>query len=69
MNATTANSGARYTWLGFALGLVSMAALVVAGLIKGNVGMVVMASSTAAALAAAWSATAMAVKKKAAPGA
>ncbi|WP_425865174.1 hypothetical protein [Arthrobacter sp. TWP1-1] len=72
MNATTnaaaRNNGTRYQWMGFAMGLVCMAALFIAGLVKGNAGMVVMASSAAAALAAAWSASATFAKKKAAAG-
>lgn len=62
-NAAARNNGSRYMWIGFAMGLACMAALFIAGLVRGSAGMVVMASSTAAALAATWSATATAAKK------
>ncbi len=59
-------NSARYLWIGFAMGLACMAALFIAGLVKGNVGMTVMASSTAAVLGATWTSTTVAMKKKAA---
>lgn len=61
----TKNSGARYLWIGFTMGLACMAALFIAGLITGNAGMTVMASSTAAVLGAVWTSTAAAAKKAA----
>lgn len=61
-----ASNGARFMWMGFAMGLACMAALFIAGLATGSSGMVVMASSSAAALGAAWSATSSAARKKAA---
>lgn len=68
-NTATRNNGTRYMWLGFAMGLACMAALFIAGLVKGSAGMVVMASSTAAILAGTWSATAVTAKKKVAASA
>ena len=65
-HAAARNNGTRHMWIGFAMGLACMAALFIAGLAQGSAGMVVMASSTAAALAAAWSATATAARRKAA---
>lgn len=62
-------NNALYMKLGFLMGLACMAALFIAGLVKGNVGMVVMASSMAAMLGAVWSSTSAAMKKKAAAAA
>ncbi len=72
-------NGARFMWMGFALGLACMAALFsaglatgmaglatgMAGLATGSAGLVVMASSAAAALGAAWSAASSASGKAA----
>lgn len=52
--------------IGMTMGLACMAALFIAGLIKGNAGMVVMASSCAALLGATWASTGATAKKKAA---
>lgn len=60
------NDGSRYMWLGFVAGLLCMVALVMAGIVTESAGMIVMASSVAAVLAATWSSTAVALKKKAA---
>lgn len=52
--------------IGMAMGLACMVALFVAGLVKGNAGMLVMAASAAAVLGATWASTSAAARKKAA---
>ncbi|MET4004734.1 multidrug efflux pump subunit AcrB [Arthrobacter sp. UYCu511] len=64
--AKSTSNSARYMGLGFAMGMLCMIALFVAGLIKANAGMVVMAASMAAVLGATWGSTVVAMKKKAA---
>lgn len=59
-----ANPGARYMWLGFAMGLACMVTLFTAGLVKGNAGMMVMASTVSAGLGASWAAAVTAAKNK-----
>lgn len=63
-NRTPVN-GSRYAWLGFAMGIASMVALFTYGLISQSQGMLVMSSSMAALLGAAWAATSLATRKKA----
>lgn len=65
-NTQSTFNSALYMRIGFLMGLACMAALFIAGLARGNVGMAVMASSTAAVLGATWSSTSAAMKKKAA---
>lgn len=60
-NAYYAN---RVMWIGFSVALVAMVALFIAGIISGNAGMTVMASSTGALLGAAATATYVAINKK-----
>ncbi|AIY03357.1 hypothetical protein ART_3758 [Arthrobacter sp. PAMC 25486] len=52
--------------IGMAMGLACMAALFIAGLVKGNAGMLVMAASSAAVLGATWASISAAAGNKAA---
>lgn len=64
--SSTNVNGGRYMWLGFAMGLACMAGLFIAGAVKGNAGMMVMASSAGVLLGAVWSSTTFVLRKKAA---
>ena len=63
-NSKQTQSGARYAWIGFAMGIACMAGLFVHGLAIGQPGLVVISSSLAAVLGATWSATHVAIKKR-----
>lgn len=65
MNTNNRNGGTRFAWLGFAAGLLCMSALFIAGAVKGNAGMMVMAASTATLLGAVWVSVSASLKKKA----
>lgn len=54
------------TRIGMSMGLACMVALFIAGLIKGNAGMTVMAATCAALLCGVWASTSAAAKKKSA---
>ena len=56
--------GPRYAWLGFAMGIASMAALFIYGLINQSLGMLLMSSSMAGLLCAVWVATGTATRNK-----
>lgn len=65
MNTNTRYDGTRFAWMGFAAGLLCMIALFIAGALQGNAGMMVMATSTAAALGATWVSVSVSLQKKA----
>ncbi|GAA5227080.1 hypothetical protein [Paeniglutamicibacter antarcticus] len=62
-NRTPAN-GSQSAWLGFAMGIASMAALFIYGLTSHSQGMLVMSSSMAALLCAVWATTSAVTRKK-----
>lgn len=62
---TTVN-GQRYAWIGYAMGLACMAALLIAGIVMGKPPMMVMAGTMAVLLGAVWSSTSLAARKAAA---
>ncbi|WP_449371926.1 hypothetical protein [Arthrobacter psychrolactophilus] len=69
MNATSQTRDHRYyanrvMWIGFSLALAAMVALFIAGIVRGNAGMAVMASTTAVLLGAAGASTHVAINKK-----
>ena len=65
-NSSNSRTGTRYAWIGFAMGIACMAGLFIFGLAIRQPGLVVMSSSLAAVLGAAWSATHVATSKLAA---
>ena len=69
MNTATKNNtyyANRVMWIGFSIALAAMVALFIAGIVRGNAGMTVMASSTAVLLGAAGASTRVAINKKSA---
>lgn len=63
-NLKQTRSGARYAWIGFAMGIACMVGLFIHGLAIGQPGLVVISSSCAALMGAIWSATHVAAKKR-----
>ncbi|MFF5793557.1 hypothetical protein ACFY5D_16045 [Paeniglutamicibacter sp. NPDC012692] len=63
-NIKQTQSGARYAWIGFAMGIACMAALFIYGLVIRQPGLIVMSSSLAAVLGATWGATRVVLKKR-----
>ncbi|GAA4657273.1 hypothetical protein [Arthrobacter cryoconiti] len=65
MNTNTRDNGTRFVWMGFAAGLACMLALFIYGLVRGSAPMLVMASSVGVVLGSTWTATSVALKKRA----
>ncbi|GAA1499053.1 hypothetical protein [Paeniglutamicibacter kerguelensis] len=63
-NSKQTQTGARYAWIGFAMGIACMAGMFNRGLAIGQPGLVVMSSSLAAVLGATWSTTHVALKMR-----